>query len=80
MEEEKPESLRQITRQNADTLKRIETVLVGDQYDKEGGLIGKVDKHGKYIKKDEKVKWMFGGGVLLLGALSKFGHHLLKMF
>jgi len=78
--DDKPESLREIARENQDTLKRIEVVLVGDKFDKDGGLIGKVEKHGNYIDKDKKVKWMFAGGVTLLAMLSKFGHHLLKMF
>lgn len=66
---ERPTPIRDILRDMQATLNkmdnratRIDTVLFGDEQAKIPGLVDKVDKHGKYISLDKKMK-IFGTGL-----------------
>ena len=42
---------------------RIELALLGDTEMKVEGLVQKVDRHGKYIRNDKRLKWIGAGAI-----------------
>ena len=65
------------------SLKRIETALLGDSEMQIDGMAKKVDSHEKYIERDKNMKAkVAGGGIVAIPLLSEFWHwikeHLFK--
>lgn len=50
-----------------DKLDDIHKALVGDEYDKEKGLVPRLKKVEKYVEVDKKVKWVGGGFAIAIG-------------
>lgn len=50
-----------------DKMDDIHKALVGDEYDKEKGLVPRLKKVEKYIEVDKKVKWVGGGFAIAIG-------------
>lgn len=45
----------------------IHKALVGDDYDKEKGVVPRLKKLEKYVEVDKKVKWIGGGFAIAIG-------------
>lgn len=50
-----------------DKMDDIHKALVGDEYDKEKGLVPRLKKVERYVEVDKKVKWIGGGFALAIG-------------
>lgn len=51
----------------SDKIDDIHKALVGDDYDKEKGVVPRLKKVEKYIEVDKKVKWVGGGFAIAIG-------------
>lgn len=50
-----------------DKMDDIHKALVGDEYDKEKGLVPRLKKVEKYVEVDKRVKWIGGGFAIAIG-------------
>jgi len=50
-----------------DKMDDIHKALVGDDYDKEKGLVPRLKKVERYVEVDKKVKWVGGGFAIAIG-------------
>lgn len=50
-----------------DKLDDIHKALVGDDYDKDKGVVPRLKKVERYVEVDKKVKWIGGGFALAIG-------------
>ena len=50
-----------------DKMDDIHKALVGDEYDKEKGLVPRLKKVERYVEVDKKVKWVGGGFAIAIG-------------
>ena len=50
-----------------DKMDDIHKALVGDEYDKEKGLVPRLKKVERYVEVDKKVNWVGGGFAIAIG-------------